>query len=226
MDDALAAIQAGDSTHTPIYFAIKTKQLDKKWPVVQQMQNPAKDILIDTVSIDHNFNEYYQNEYSITIQMVKLNEITAERPAAAAITPAITPQSLEKISLTKIDDDRLKSKQFSEFFRELVHRRLISSAEKIWHLKPNLIGDAERLIRHLYPNEENYNATRKIIHDRYDNKRVLKESTEMPSIITIDDVTNKSLMEIKNFDVHTDSWDPFLILIVRKNKTTDLLFQQ
>uniref|UniRef100_A0A1A9VE49 Uncharacterized protein n=1 Tax=Glossina austeni TaxID=7395 RepID=A0A1A9VE49_GLOAU len=61
---------------------------------------------------------------------------------------------------------RLKWKQFSEPLGELVYKQLISSLEKLLPLKCNLIGEANRLIRHLSLPEDQDLASYKILHER------------------------------------------------------------
>lgn len=55
----------------------------------------------------------------------------------------------------------------------MIHEQSIPNVEKMWYLKANVSGEAERLISHLSTTESNCTSAWSILQERYDNKRIL-----------------------------------------------------
>lgn len=113
----------------------------------------------------------------------------------------------------------------------------------MWYLKTNIVGEAEKLLRHLTLSEENYVSAWKMLQDRYENPRLLAASlinkllnqpclatdyTSATSIKTMHDTTQECMMGLENIGVSTVNWDPLLlhILLKKVDRITHTLYEQ
>lgn len=147
---------------------------------------------------------------------------------------------LPKISIPKFDGEYLKWQPFSDIFSKMIHEQKIPAIQKMWYLKANVSGEAERLIRHLELTENNYTTAWSTLRERYDNKRVLVSAilhklisweslkAEAKSIRDFHDVINESLSALENIGTSTTNWDPILLylLIKKLDRQTHIIYEQ
>ncbi|XP_075155734.1 uncharacterized protein LOC142229085 [Haematobia irritans] len=122
----------------------------------------------------------------------------------------------------------------------MIHEQDIPAIQKMWYLKANLSGEAERLIRHLDLTEGNYTTAWNTLKDRYDNKRVLVSTilqklfgwgnltAESKSLKKFHDVLNESLSAMTNIGINIDNWGPVLlhVLVKKVDRQTHIMYEQ
>lgn len=148
-------------------------------------------------------------------------------------TMAVTQQesTLPKITIPKYNGDYDLWKSFHDLFVSLIHTNArLSPVQKLHHLKSCLIGDAERLLRHIPITNDDYEPAWNKLKSRYENKRIIvnhqlkilvnqpKIPLEKPKAIkTLLDTTDECLQQLKGLGVETKSWDVLLVyLLVQK----------
>lgn len=87
------------------------------------------------------------------------------------ISPMTAALPLPKVTIPKFDGNYLQWQQFHDLFKKMIHESIIPIIHKMWYLKTNLHGEAERLIRHLSLTENNYATAWKMLQERYSNKK-------------------------------------------------------
>ena len=155
--------------------------------------------------------------------------------ASAPILQSASPVQLPKISIAKFDGNYLKWQQFHDIFCKMIHETSIPTIQKMWYLKMNLTGEAERLIRHLHLTEANYSTAWKMLIERFDNKRVTMTAlfqnlceqqivtNNVSSLKNFHDSIKESLSSLRNLDINIDTWDPLLIYLLSKRLDRYLL---
>jgi len=217
--------------------SFKVKQ--KLWEQIQELHFAIGENMEDPSQAGYDMNVYT----SLESRVMKVLE-SAIHTEAPAITlpahPATTKIPLPKITIPKFDGDYAKWPTFSDLFEKVIDAQPISSVQKMWFLKTNLTGEAERLIRHLALTDNNYNTAWNILKDRYNNKRVFASTiiqqiidcqnvnSEAKAIKSFHDVIQESLAALNNVNVNTKSWDPLLlqILIKKLDRHTHVLYEQ
>ncbi|XP_055855993.1 uncharacterized protein LOC129919168 [Episyrphus balteatus] len=123
----------------------------------------------------------------------------------------------------------------------MVDQQNMPKCQKMWYLKTNVNGEAEKLIRHLPLTEDSYDSAWKMLQDRYNNKRMLTTALlnrllqqtiisieSASSIKALHDVTKECLQGLTNLGLEICSWDPLIVhLLIRKlDRTTHSLYEQ
>ena len=200
---------------------------EKLWEQIQELH----------FSIFEKFNQPESNGYDMTAY-IKLEKEAMQVFAAATQTPnsnVMTPTTapskipLPKINIPPFNGDYGKWPTFADLFEKVVHSQPISDVQKMWYLKANLKGEAERLIRHLALTETNYTTAWKTLNERYNNKRVLAATliqnildtpnvnSDAEAIKGFHDTIQENLAALANMKIPVDGWDPLLLqLLVKK----------
>ncbi|XP_055371970.1 uncharacterized protein LOC129605959 [Condylostylus longicornis] len=163
------------------------------------------------------------------VAKVKVGEVeTYEK-----VTPRI---SLPTIEVPKFNGDYFNWVQFRDLFTKMIDRQShLSDTEKMYYLKTNLSGEAERLIRHLTITESNYDLAWKILSNRYDNKRLLSSNIldrliNQPNISigsakqlkAMLDTTRECILMLENLGLKIfGNWDPIILHILIKKLDKD-----
>lgn len=137
---------------------------------------------------------------------------------------------LPKISLPMFEGSYHTWLSFKNRFTNLIHdSKSLSNAAKLEYLKSCVTGPAEAAIRRFQITDQNYKAAWDRLNEKYDNKRILQD-TQVETIIDrkeikvetakeirdLLDVVQESLEALKNMNVDTDSWDPMLVVLVKR----------
>lgn len=115
------------------------------------------------------------------------------------------------------------------FLNAMEKQKSMSNVDKLEYLKSCLTGDAEKAIQRFQITEANYTAAWNQLNKMYDNKRILQD-TEIETIIDRKemrqetarelreflDVMRGSLEALRNLNVDTTSWDPILVILVKR----------
>ncbi len=139
---------------------------------------------------------------------------------------------LPKISLPTFEGSYHTWISFKNRFTNLIHENTsLSNVDKLEYLKSCLTvgSEAERTIQRFQMTDQNYAAAWDRLNEKYDNKRILQD-TQIEAIIDrreikietakeireLLDVVQESLEALKNMDVETTSWDPILVVLVKR----------
>ncbi|XP_058987609.1 uncharacterized protein LOC131806839 [Musca domestica] len=148
--------------------------------------------------------------------------------------------NLPKITIPQFNGDYSKWQTFADIFGKMINEQALPQVQKMWYLKANVTGEAEKLIRHLELTEANYDIAWKTLQDRYNNKRaqvstILERMLNLPnmsgdsrSVKDFHDSLHESLLALEGLEVRPKEWDPLLIHILTKrmDKTTHVLYEQ
>lgn len=200
------------------------KAKEKLWEQIQELHFSIWEDNNNPMEVGYNMEAYMDVETNIMQALAKSNTTLA--PAPNASSPQI---QLPKINIPKFDGEYGKWPTFKDLFEKVVHSQKISAVQKMWYLKTNLIGEAERLIRHLSLTDNNYDTAWTILKDRFSNKRVLtatliQQMLDIPNVASdakaikdFHDIVQENLAAISNMEVDTTNWDPLLLqLLVKK----------
>lgn len=116
---------------------------------------------------------------------------------------------------------------FRDLFTSLVHNNsTLSKVQKLHYLKSSITGEAETLLKHIQITESNYDQAWDLLRDRYGNRRLIVNSLvrklvmqrKVPTqtahhIKMLLDTTSECINSLRNLNVSTDSWDPFIIFV-------------
>jgi len=145
----------------------------------------------------------------VQTEMYVRKETTNSSPTSAVHYP--------KVAQPKFDGEYFKWQQFRDIFKKMIYESTLPTLQKMWYLKTNVNGEAERLIRHLSLTEANYSTAWKTLEERFNNKRVLSNTLIQKilehSMITNDSKTIKSLhgnvketlFALNNIGIETDN---------------------
>ena len=218
--------------------SFKVKQ--KLWEEIQELHFKIWETIDKPVEIGYDMEMYTTLEtrmMDLFKSAIQPKNSTTSMVNDSALTSKIP---LPKISIPKFDGDYAKWPTFSDLFEKVIHEQPISAVQKMWFLKTNLTGEAERLIRHLALTDNNYETSWKILKDRFSNKRVLASTiiqqlidtpnvtNDANAIKTLHDVVQESLAALNNVNITTKNWDPLLlqILIKKLDRHTHGLYEQ
>ena len=121
--------------------------IQKLWDQVVSLRYEIYDEYENPTGLGYPISNYIAAETAV-LQMQIRCSTQPSTPATNTIQSEFTLQ-LPKISITKFDGNYLKWQQFYDIFTKMIHDTNIQSIQKIWYLKMNLTGEAERRIRHL-----------------------------------------------------------------------------
>lgn len=143
---------------------------------------------------------------------------------------------LPKLTIPEFSGKATEWFAFITMFDETVHNRNTNKSMKIQFLKSLLKGDAAKMVQHIAPTGENYDACYKILRNRYDNKRILlgkfldtiillpkhkNESGE--DLKNLHDTVNECMLAIKNIGIQTKYWDPLINHIILKKLASETI---
>lgn len=229
------------------YYIFKTNTIEEHWKVIQEKYYDMCRKCEDPSQYEFQLHEYYTLEDRVQEQLVELSIKTSESqqntvPYSMPSTGSVVQStvSLPKITIPRFDGNYLNWRQFHDLFLEMVEKQPIPAIQKMWYLKTNLSGEAERLISQLTLTEENYVTAWKTLQDRYNNKRVLvatlieKILNQSPgtstaiAIKSLHDTTKECLLALNNLGIDTSNWDAILLQLLNKklDKHTHLRFIQ
>lgn len=223
------------------YYEFKVKTINQYWSQIEELNFTIWELSEEPAVLGYNVKNYIQLEEEIQNILTELSLKVNDSPKVS--NAESTMVRLPKIVLPKFDGDYLKWKQFSDLFTEMVHKQSMSNCQKMWYLKTNLLGEAERLLRHFSLTEENYLTAWKTLQDRYNNQRLLvaslvnkllsqpshaSDNVSSGAIKGLHDTTQECLMGLQNLGISTENWDPLIlhILLKKLDKTTHTLYEQ
>lgn len=229
-------IQSNSAEEAP---AQTLSAINRLWQNIEQIHLNIWESSENPDSESYDSEEYWMLEENIIRQRAKLsNPVKPDLPQQGQ---HLTSLQLPKISIPKFDGDCLKWQPFADIFGKMIHEQQnLPSVQKMWYLKANVSGDAEKLIRHLELTEGNYDTAWSTLRDRYENKRsqmsaILERlfswsnlTTDAKSIRDFHDVINESLSALKNIGISIENWDPILlhILIKKLDRQTHISYEE
>jgi hypothetical protein len=206
--------------------ALSKKIKDEDMNIILELGDPSK-YGYDAEKIKYVIR--MAQEMEMTLEM-ELDRIRAQEHIQIHATRPEINSRLPSINLPKFDGTYSKWPQFSDLFIEMVEKSSTeSTTAKMQYLNDCLQGDAKATIQHLNKIGENYHKAWEILKAKYDNKRVLVNSTidrllEIPSLngssksvkIMCDTVKECiTSLERAGHKIH-GSWDPILVQILTK----------
>lgn len=131
---------------------------------------------------------------------------------------------LPKIKLPEFGGKQEEWQPFIELFKKIVHNKnSISDSVKMQYLKSCLKDEAAKVVNHVAPSGENYQACFELLHKRYENKRQIlghlldsilnlpkQKNENADQLKTLHDTTMECMMAIQNLDIDVSNWDPLL----------------
>ncbi|XP_037924409.1 uncharacterized protein LOC119660103 [Hermetia illucens] len=166
--------------HSLGYFQARTQRLEELWQACQERH----EAVLDDLSGDSSKQKSYLEEYE-SAEETYLDLLTRFKSGLAAYQPitqhmnssgsaATNRVRLERLTIPKFDGKYSQWRMFNDMFNSLIHcNETLSVVEKMQYLKTHVQGDAARVIQHLDVNNENYEAARHMLRERYDNKRAM-----------------------------------------------------
>lgn len=178
--------------------------------------------------------EEYEQRYQI-IQQMYAEAMGAINDMVHSVK-ANTNIELPKIKIPEFTGKSVEWRSFIELFDKIVHtNQNITDSIKMQYLKTCLKADAAKLVNHMAPTAENYDACYNVLRNRYDNKRELlgklfdsilqlerHKFENSADLRTLHDTANESVLAIKNLGLDTTSWDPLInhILLSKLHRDT------
>lgn len=175
LDKILNNIIANTDIQSHQYYAIKNEIIKKYWRDVEEINKSIWESTEDKAAFGYNEQRFFDVQEKYQTVLVKFaNEQNACRNIedTSAVQEFSPMMRLPKIELPKFDGSYLKWQQFYDLFSQMVHNRPLSNAQKMFYLKANLVGEAERLIRHIPVSDDNYFSAWETLKKRYANKRL------------------------------------------------------
>ncbi|XP_055370715.1 uncharacterized protein LOC129605155 [Condylostylus longicornis] len=214
------------------YYEMKIQQIQSKLKVYQDKDSDVCSRIDVPERLGYDPDEFFADENEAMNLIQNLREQLDKMKMTEQTEKPLDniKGKLPAITLPKFDGEYTKWIQFRDLFTQIIDVQAIPQVEKMWYLKTNLIGEAEKLIRHLPISDQNYNIAWKILTERYDNKRLLVSSIidkflnqpsltpgSSKSIKQMFDTTNECVLSLENsgFNV-VGSWDPILLQIIYK----------
>lgn len=219
-----------------------SQDIDKLWQEITEAHHSLYENCEDPLSIGYNVEKYITCEnrmFSIRAQLSTQGQ-EAQSSTQSHSSLSEEPLKLPSIQIPKFDGDYLTWRPFYDLFTQLVHNQPISKTHKMWYLKTNIIGEAEKLIRHIAATDDNYDTAWTMLQDRYNNIRLISSSiiqrllgqsfnsSSVASIKSFHDTTLECLMSLNNLGVVTSSWDPLLMYLFLKklDRPSHILYEQ
>ena len=216
--------------------------VDKRWNQIEEIHYSVWETSADPAIEGYDMQSYIDLESQVLQTRAALGKATlhVQQGETAKRVVDHPPIQLPKMSIPRFDGDYLKWQTFSDIFTKMIHDQQLPPIQKMWYLKTNVSGDAERLLRHLELTEDNYNIAWNILQDRFSNKRALTSAllqrilslptltSEMKAIREFHDGIHECLAALKTLGIETTNWDPLLIhLLVKKlDRQNHLLYEQ
>lgn len=233
------------------YFDLNISTIRKLWDqieclydeVYEQVTSPAT-YGLDQDEYDMLYDSMQQNLVNLSVKADELqhNGMHSQTAPPESMTNGLRNNAIQlpKLTIPQFSGEYLKWRQFHDLFSEMVDKQPIPAIQKMWYLKSNLSGEAERIISQLSLSETNYATAWQALQERYDNKRILvanlvEKIIDQPavtssasSIKTLHDTTKECILALNNLGIVTASWDAILIqLLMRKlDRNTHVRYMQ
>ena len=120
------------------------------------------------------------------------------------------------------------------FTSMIVNNGSLSDVQKLFYLKSQVSGEAEKLIKHISVTAVNFSSAWNILKDRYENKRVLVNvhlkrllaqtkvtSDSAQAVKLLLDTTQECIAALNNLEINTESWDPILVHIIAQKMSPE-----
>lgn len=165
----------------------------------------------------------------------KANILDLIKPGEAKLLSpkeSVLPQvKLPKIQLPTFSGNYEDWPTYKDLFNSLVHENSsLSKVQKLHYLKLSVTDEAGTLLKHIQVTEANYDQARKMLINRFDNKRLIiasilkrmfnqkkMQNQTANHIKSLLDTTVECLNNLKNQEIDVNSWDPIVIfLLVQK----------
>lgn len=150
-------------------------QIDKIWQEIEELHYSLCETCDDPAVIGYNADDYLSYENKVYTLRRPMTPSTNAMNARTVDVPG-SNLSLPPISIPKFSGDYITWRQFFDLFCQVVHSQPLPKVHKMWYLKSNLTGEAEKLIRHLGATEDNYDTAWAMLQDRYNNIRLLSSA--------------------------------------------------
>ncbi|XP_073841598.1 uncharacterized protein [Musca autumnalis] len=241
---SLDNIETGQSNQ---FYGIKEETIKKLWSQItdlydeiwQQIEDPSR-IELDQDCYDSLEDTVQHNLIRLAVLKEKCSDNATNAPLLGSNLATYSALPLPKVTIPQFNGDCLKWRQFYELYLEMVDKQPLPNVQKMWYLKTNLSGEADKLISHLALTEENYKTEWMLLQDRYNNKRILVSTlvekiinqptgiSSTASIKALHDTTRECMLALKNLDIDTSSWDALLIQLITKklDQTLYIRFMQ
>lgn len=144
---------------------------------------------------------------------------------------------LQRIELPTFSGERAQWLTFRELFTSLVINTSLSNVDKFNYLKSCLKDNAQEIVKGLTVSEKSFDNAWSELTDRYDNKRLMKQ-THSDALVVIAPVARAhdsreyervlnqvhgNLMSLKGLDVCVDNWGELLLSVVKSKFDNTLL---
>lgn len=240
----LIRLSAVETTNPPNYYKLQIDTIIRLWTQVEELYDQSWEQLPNPIAEGLNQEGYEELTDMVHKMLPELHMMCDQQQVPNPEIPfppvSLTSLPLPKITIPKFDGDYCKWRQFHDLFSQMVDRQQIPAIQKMWYLKSNLCGEAERLISHFSTTESNYSAAWTMLQERYNNKRILvanlvemilsqpTATSHVSSIKSLHDTTRECLLALENIDIDTRSWDPLLlqILIKKLDRNLHIRFEQ
>ena len=194
------------------------------------------------------FDESYFSTLSKTHHLIKSASVTTNNQSSSQIlTRSLNSSNSQLENLVLDSDSTTRSHRgklpllniptfsgtydtwmgFHDLFKSLVdENNTITDIEKLYHLKGSLKGEAAEVLASIELSAGNYNVAWSLLKDRYDNRRVIREShanallnlpntsREFPARSLLDQL-QKHIRALQALKEPVDSWNTILVAIVR-----------
>ncbi|XP_073841194.1 uncharacterized protein [Musca autumnalis] len=236
-----------DTEQSNQFYAIKEETIKKLWSQItdlydeiwQQIEDPSR-IGLDQDCYDSLEDAVQHNLIRLAVLKDKCSDNATNAPQVGSNLATYSALPLPKVTIPQFNGDCLKWRQFYELFLEMVDKQPLPNVQKMWYLKTNLSGEADKLISHLALTEENYKTAWMLLQDRYNNKRILVATlverimnqptgiSSTASIKALHDTTRECMLALNNLNIDTSSWDALLIQLITKklDQTLYIRFMQ
>lgn len=239
----LSGISSVEENNSPQFYKIQIDTINRLWFQLEDLHDQSWDQMTNPLAAGLNQEDYDNINDLVHTILPKLHMLADQQIPNSLNTSSPAPLSsvpLPKITIPKFDGDYGKWRQFYDLFSQMVDRQHIPAVQKMWYLKANLSGEAEKFISHFSTTEDNYHSAWKMLQERYNNKRILvanlvekilsqpTATSNGSSIKSLHDTTRECLLALENIGVETKSWAPLLLQILMKklDRNMHMRFEQ
>lgn len=153
---------------------------------------------IDSLKEKYKLFDDYYTEIKLTLQKLQ-PEIKHENNVKNTSNHSFDNIRLPKIDLATFSGDYCEFPSFINMFDNIVHQNpSLSPVQKKHYLLSCLKGEPLNLVKHLANIPENYEVARKLICDRYNNKRMIAD-THLNAMLSLPTVSAKNVSNLRSF---------------------------
>ena len=224
----------------------RSKELDEQRELFNKCQSELETLgdEVDSESIRTDFDERYYAAYS-RASVLKLSvsrlQTNNSNNVAHASDPSASNSNVSSVNELTRHKSKLPSLNlptfegsyatwlgFHDLFMSLVDNDpQLTDIEKLLHLKGCLRNEAAEIVTALDLSSENYTVAWELLKNRYDNRRLIREShfkelLKLPvisrefSVRALHDQTQKHVRSLKALGESVDSWDLALVVIIKE----------